>query len=312
MEVELQRAYWFQDDHKPIEGISEVHASCKKVWYKLESSLKRSKEGTLFLESKKYQACRYRLCELKRNRQPTLHLPPLDHDVGKLMEKLESFCSTQKWHMQCDELVQQIVISMKRVIAMCEAMELHADKKVMPLFYSVCSAEIQVNIISLSLHLLLSTIDAADGRPHHLFLDGHGLEVGRPLMHVHRVDLLWNFFKEHCSKVIDADILAFVDTFLPLFIGDPRYLHPNKTSLTNDIIRMREKVLLLKKVIDDGFFADEDLKLLNRHIGKEWKHFSKDAKMQYLTSGIKDEIKEHKRKSSLALHLASILLELSV
>ncbi len=304
-EFHLKKIYWFQEDPQAVPGIHLITAYCNTVWKDLVQPKKEHKQNHLHDQAVNFQDCRSKIHKFKRNQNVALTPLPLVQEVEALKDKITLLISSLQIDPQCRELIKSHREAIRRIFDFHQTLNSHENKGQMALFFATRSADIQVCLLSLILILALSTIKFPPDQPHPLFLNEKGLNEGRPLFHIHRVDKLWKVLKNHLA--FDSDVLDMLDTYLPLFVGDPRYPYPNKTVMTNELVNMHERVCLLQK-IESAWFDKEDQKAFTRHLGKGGRLLPIQAQREILNLAIEKGIEDQKQKTLFAFHLAESLL----
>jgi hypothetical protein len=257
----------------------------------------------------KFQDCRSRIHKFRRN-QFGAFIPVSDiQDADTFNLKIAKLITALQVTPQCANFFHNYVSTIKRVLDFNQILNVYEKKVPMPLFFTTRSAEIQVSLLSSVLILALSTVKVSADHPHPLFLDHEGKDQDRPLLYSHRVDRLWKVLKDHLGSKSDPDTLKMLDMYLPLFVGDPRYPHPNKTSITNNLVNMHEKVYLLQKIESEGMYRKEDIKLLNKHLGKEGWKLNSELQQAKLKEMIALAIEEQKKRTQLALQMTEMILK---
>lgn len=145
------------------------------------------------------------------------------------------------------------------------------------------------------------------GGEHPLFT----LHRGREVFLTHRVDILWSLLRPHIKEDKNFEAINKIDSFLHVFVGDPRYPYPNKTPLTNQLVKMEEKVYLLFK-LESGWLGSEEKKLLVAHLGKKGIFLPSEKQKAYILASIRKEVEIQEQKSRFALQLAESILKLSL
>ena len=312
-ESELKKAYWFKEEHRDIEGLNHIIKCCEKVWEELPTPQKSKRVNKLVEQSDRYQECLSRMYELKRN-QVTYGIPalPAKECEDEFNKKLILLKFAQNISPHCTHLVEENIESIERLTELNNSLNNHSEKENMPLYFLMRSSEIQIGLLSLCLQIALSTIDVSSNEIHPLYLNEEGNEGGRPLMHNHRVDKLWKALKFHLGNAIVDSTLEIADQYLPLFVGDPRYPHPNKTVITDDLLNMQEKVHLLKIIEEQSFLTDEDKKLFSKFLGGEGWLLPNEDKKLLLGNQIMEGIKAQEKKATLSFHLAANILDIAL
>ncbi|MBA2369081.1 MAG: hypothetical protein H0V82_08680 [Candidatus Protochlamydia sp.] len=300
-EIQLKKRFWFKEKLSE-ENMSPILTSCEKVCrelvsLKISSGLTEIYSSSLAIHF--YQ--RSRIFELNKSKRGKIDFPfsKLTADsIQELMISCTDYAHSKNIDKQCTLVVQGLVEAIKRVIEFTNALNTCEEDKT-PLYYTVRSSEIQISLLSLILQLRASTLKSSADQPHLLFKE----EEGRPLIHMHRVDKLWKVLK---MQGVESQNL---DRYLPLFVGDPRYPFPNKTTLTDVIVRMYEKVYLLQIIEERGFFNGEDLELLKKHLkNEEWK-LPSEKQIAILNEKIVKELILQKKKMALAFELALHIIQ---
>ncbi|MBA3238932.1 MAG: hypothetical protein H0T62_11385 [Parachlamydiaceae bacterium] len=305
----LKKVYWFQEDHQMLQGTTLITSTCERVWRDLSILTKSPKGNCLENQVTKFQDCHSRIYKLRRNQFGSL-IPVSDiQNVDIFYSKITKLITALQVNPQCANFFQDFVSTVKRVMDFNQTLNVYVKTVSRPLFFTMRSAEIQVSLLSSILKIALSTVKPNASQPHPLFLDHEGKDQDRPLLYSHRVDRLWEVLKDHLGGRMDADTLKMLDASIPLFVGDPRYPHPNKTAMTNNLVNMHQKDYLFKKIESERMFNKEDIKLLNKHLGKEsWKLHSQFQKAK-LKEIIAQDVEEQKKKTHLVLQMSEMIIK---
>ncbi|MBA3603375.1 MAG: hypothetical protein H0W50_06995, partial [Parachlamydiaceae bacterium] len=307
-ELLLKKISWFQKDQGFVEGISSVITVCENVWNDLDKSCNFSSQHNLYRKALNYHECCVQIHHFKRSHLSTSILFSSVQDAEATKSSIKNLITTLEISPECEEISKSHKHTINRILDFHEVLTVYQQKELIPLFFAVRSAEIQVGILSQALILALSTIRTVKGQSHPLFIT----QKGRSLNYSHQVDKLWKVLKEEAGAKIDFDTIQRLDSQVSQFIGDPRYPHPNKTILTNQLINMQEKCYLLRKIKSERWFGSEDKKLLAKHVGRDWMGQSVSKLTEILERAIAKKIAEQNQKSCLAFELAEIILKLDL
>lgn len=313
-EPQLIKSHWFHEEQHHLQGIAQLRNRCECIWQQLLGSSSKTSKGpsSMLNQANSLVRCRTRTHKLKRDHMPQLPNASFPRAKENFQQQLELLIADAPWDAQCLELAKGIQSALTRVLNWSDQLHSYRDLQNMPLFFAVRSAEIQVSLLSLTIQLILCALEWDANDPHPLYLDAHGNDAGsRPLFHCHRVDQLYAVLKRHdVNQEHDIEKQECLKEYLPLFLGDPRYPFPNKSALTNELITAFQKVYLQHKLAENDFFNDEDIKLLNQHVGANGRHKSAAVQSNLLEQGIVEGIKRQQQRTELAFYLAGLLLEL--
>lgn len=296
-ETLLKKAYWFKDDIQIINGISEIVPCCENVWKHL-AVMNSSLESAFSTQVKDFQACIFHLNKLKYPKLQSFTLPLSETDPEKLFSQIGALKNGLDVNPECLDIAKEHSKAIVRAVDFCQALGEFKDNGKMPLFFALCSADIQVSLLSSALILALSTVQSDD---HPLLKE----DQERPLAYSHRVDKIWNVLKENINHK------DFIDTYISAFVGDPRYPLSSQKPLSFDLVKMYERVYLLQKIALGGWFKDEDKKLLQKHIGKGFRLYTLQEQKDILEKKIAKGIAEVQKKTLLALQLTTAILDLN-
>jgi len=311
-ENHLQQTYWYQRGMGHLDGLEAVKASCSDVWRDFVIlSCKDSKGQERLSAARMYGRCRK---HLHRHGRIERALPQTskqeENSLLKLKDSLKAFEVQAKWSLECGMCIQRNLRGIDNIVSILELLQRCSTRDLPALAFGVRSAELQISLLSMILQLKICLLEPLPNGELPIFMDTNGVTEGRPLMHTHRVNLLWKVLRPHVATDQHGDMLSLLDESMPLFDGDPRYIYPNKTQLSNTLIKLHDQVYLLQKVLDAALFVAADKKMLRRYVGANgWKKSRFDLKI-ILQEGITREIKEIEKKNSLAIYLSTAILKL--
>lgn len=314
-EAQLKQGYWFKQEHQLSKEIEKVRSHCGMILLETVNVNSATKSHSFEKEAKD----RYRFQKgIQKHKLRKLHQAAVPLSFKHAMasesykEKLTRITEKMTVDPQCIDMSTGIKAAIDRVLELHDSLLARNDLQDAPLFLTTCSAEIQVNILSLTQQLVLCSFKAANGQLHPLFLnaDGHQNQ-GRPLIHSHEVDTLFSALKKH-GIGIEADQDEMLKKNLSFFVGDPRYPFPNKTLLTDGLVNMFLKVQLHHKIKQNEFFDAKDKKLLASTLGQEWWRLKPMQQLQALQEKINVEVEHQRDKTALAFHLCEQFLDLAI
>lgn len=302
-QTQLKRTYWFKEDPILLTGIAHIRIACEGVLQNLASF--PSSSASLITQANEYSQTNKCLHKFKRKHH-AITLPSFSVDIDAFKLKCSQLVTSLKFDPQGKESSQANFAALTRVFDMHTSLNNYDKPELIPLYYCSRSAEIQVSLLSLVMQVMLSTHHLDANVVHPLFLDASGLNLGRPLIHTHRVDRLYQVLKEKMGETINQKTRALMDEYIGIFIGDPRYPYPNKTLLTNELVKMQQKVHLRLKLREGGFLSEKEEKMLRRHIGHDERTLGRQEAI--LTKSILAMLNQQRQKTAFAFYLAEKLL----
>ncbi len=298
--TQLTKAFWFQEGPTCVPGIENVKNVCQEIWLNL--SKLPTTEVPFTLNTADYVLTLHQLHKYKRKQTLPL-LPLFENDLNTFKANLHAFIQSGNFDPECILFIRNQKEALDRVCTLYELLINDASLQSIPLCASTRFAEIQVSILSLSMQAALAKFHA---NPHPLFLDTKGENTSRPLLHTHRVDKILPILKEKLGNKIAFEL---IEPYLPLFVGDPRYPYPNKTPFTQTLVQMHQRVDLLLKFREGGFFTKKEQKTLNRLLGPETKNLPLDKQEALLKASIATLLAEQQHRTAFAFYLAGLLIE---
>lgn len=304
----LKKSFWFQNDFLRVSSIPVVRSACENVWQQL-ATFPSSRARPSTLQALEYSRSKKHLDKIKRKRAIEHSFPIFACNLKNFKQNLDLLLNSNKYDSQCSKLVQNNVRAMHRVLDLHESLASYPKSELMPLFFCMRSAEVQVNILSLALQLALSTHFVDADVKHPLFLDQDQQDQGRPLHHTHKPEKLFAILKNLKGNAFNNEILLLLEKYLSQYRGDPRYPYPNKSFLTNDLVKTHQKIHLVQKIHEGGFFSNKELQMLKRFVGAEGKDKPLNIQEKILRRGLEAMIKKQKEKTAFAFYLAESLIE---
>lgn len=312
LENNLKRSFWFEKKmvSSNTEALSE---NCKKVWLELASKpeFNKHKYGAIFSEAEKYIFFKTNKFKAKRDFEINLHkFTNSAITATTFLEKFEHLESQLTPNFLCRNFFKKYVKAIREAITLAASLETSLIMENTPVLTAMRSSEIQVSLLSSIMKLALTMYNPAEDEVHPLLQAEGNSARSRPLALSHNVNNLWDTVCDRLSLELDSQTEEKFQSCLPLFLGDPRYPYPNKTPLTDDLVQIHKKSLLVKKLEQNHFFNKKENFRLAKYIGAPNKQASKNKKIALLEKELHRDLEKQKMKMNIALDLAIKILEL--